>query len=175
MTAQGAEGIELDRLNAAGARHASAERPRAPPKLTIWSLLRSPLTTIQRILAFITSFVPFLSQFKFSSRPVRRQLAPRDAASRFIREFDELYGRRHIPFEDSGYAQVTRRAKENLQFLMVFLLSEEHDDTPQFCKDILCDEHLREWISSNDCVVWAGNVADSESHTGIPAREKWLR
>jgi len=45
------------------------------------------------------------------------------------------------------------------------LLSEEHDDTPQFCKEILCDEQLREWISSNDCVVWAGNVADSESHT----------
>jgi FAS-associated factor 2 len=139
---------------------------RPPPKLSIWSLLRSPFTTIQRILAFITSFIPFFSRFNLRFRPVRRQLAPRDAASRFIREFEELYGRRHIPFEDVGYAEATRRAKENLQFLMVVLVSEEHDDTAAFCKDVLCDDQLREWTTSNDCVIWAGNVADSESHTG---------
>jgi FAS-associated factor 2 len=31
---------------------------------------------------------------------------------------------------------------------------------------VLCDEGLEEWIRTNDCVVWGGNIADSEAHTG---------
>ena len=49
---------------------------------------------------------------------------------------------------------------------MVVLISEEHDDTAAFCKDVLCDEALSEWIRTNDCSVWGGNIADSEAHTG---------
>jgi FAS-associated factor 2 len=51
-------------------------------------------------------------------------------------------------------------------FLLVILVSEEHDDTPAFCKDVLCDDDFREWVRENECTVWAGNVADSEAHTG---------
>lgn len=61
---------------------------------------------------------------------------------------------------------MTQQVKISLQFLMVILVSEEHDDTAAFCKDVLCDVELLNWVQANDCVVWAGNVADSEAHTG---------
>jgi len=137
-----------------------------PPKLSFWTLLRSPFATVHRILTFITTLLPFLSRFSLRSTPRRRQLPPQDTASRFVREFEERYGSEHIKFEERGYADVTKHVKENLLFLVVILVSEDHDDTPGFCKDVLCDDALREWMQSNECIVWGGNVADAEAHTG---------
>jgi FAS-associated factor 2 len=138
-----------------------------PPKMSLWSLLRSPFATVYRILTFFTSFIPFLSRFSIRSIPKRRQLAPQDTASRFVREFEERYGRNHVKFEERGYADVAKHVKENLLFLVVILVSEEHDDTPAFCKDVLCDDAMKEWLQSNECIIWGGNVADAEAHTGI--------
>jgi len=66
-----------------------------------------------------------------------------------------------------GYAQVSQLSKEQDRYLVVVLVSEEHDDTPVFCREVLCDGAFSEWIRENECFVWGGNVADSEAHTGI--------
>jgi len=172
------EEIEMESLNRAGSSVGilfpvallTQIAPRPPPqKLTFWSLLRSPFTTLHRILAFVTAFFPFISRFTLPTTPTRRQLSPQDTASRFIREFEERYGREHVPFEDRGYAEVTKEVRTSLRFLLVILVSEEHDDTAGFCKDVLCDVELLNWVRANECVVWAGNVADSEAHTGTPS------
>ena len=168
------EEIELDRLTTSGTRAGipmisrilTAVPARLPPKLTFWSLLRSPFTIIHRLLTFFTTFIPFLSRLSLKSTPTRRQLSPRDTASRFIREFEEVYGSKHIPFQGRGYADVTQHVKDGDLYLLVVLISEEHDDTSAFCKEVLCDEDLEQWIRTNDCVVWGGNIADSEAHTG---------
>jgi hypothetical protein len=102
----------------------------------------------------------------YPSKPPRRQLPPQDTASRFIQEFEELYGHRHINFEKCGYSEVTRRVTESDKYLLVILLSDVHDDTTGFCKEVCCDEGFQEWIHANDCLVWGGNIADSEAHTG---------
>ena len=138
-----------------------------PPKFSLWSLLCSPFSTLHRILTFITTFLPFLSRFKLPSAPSRRQLSSQDSASRFIREFEELYGHQHIPFEAKGYTQVTQYAKDYDVFVLVVLLSDVHDDIPTFCREVLCDNVFTEWIRENECVVWGGNVADAEAYTGI--------
>jgi FAS-associated factor 2 len=76
-----------------------------------------------------------------------------------------------VPFEPArGYAEVTRRAKDEDRYLLVVLVSEVHDDTAPFCRDVLCDGTFRGWVRENDVVCWAGNVADSEAHTGISLR-----
>lgn len=171
------EEIELDRLTAAGTRTGTSIEPgrlmtvpaRPPPKLTFWGLFRSPFTIVYRLLTVFTTLIPFLYRLNLKSRPTRRQLSPTDTASRFVREFEELYGSKHIPFEVGGYAEVTRRVADGDLYLLVVLISEEHDDTSTFCKEVLCDEGLEEWIQTNDCVVWGGNIADSEAHTGTPS------
>jgi len=96
----------------------------------------------------------------------RRPLNPRDTAARFIREFEEEYGSHTLPFSESGYAQAFDLAKKNLQFLMVVLVSPEHDETSSFIKDTLLAPEVVEFVRNpeNNIILWAGNVQDSEAY-----------
>jgi FAS-associated factor 2 len=96
----------------------------------------------------------------------RRPLNPRDTAARFIREFEEEYGPHQLPFFESGYAQAFDLAKKNLQFLLVILISPEHDETTSFVHDTLLSQELIDFIRNpeNNIILWAGNVQDSEAY-----------
>ncbi|EMD58747.1 hypothetical protein GGP41_006179 [Bipolaris sorokiniana] len=96
----------------------------------------------------------------------RRPLNPRDTAARFIREFEEEYGSHSLPFFESGYAQAFDLAKKNLQFLMVVLISPEHDETSSFIRDTLLAPEVVEFVRNpdNNIILWVGNVQDSEAY-----------
>jgi FAS-associated factor 2 len=96
----------------------------------------------------------------------RRPLNPRDTAARFIREFEEEHGPHQLPFFESGYAQAFDLAKKNLQFLLVILISPEHDETTSFIRDTLLSQELIDFIRNpeNNIILWAGNVQDSEAY-----------
>lgn len=106
-----------------------------------------------------------------SSRPRntdRRPLNSRDTAARFIREFEEEYNvePNTIPFLDNGYAQAFDLAKRELKYLLVILLSPEHDDTSPFVRDTLLSSEVKDFIQSHasDTLIWAGSVQDSEAY-----------
>ena len=98
----------------------------------------------------------------------RRPLNPRDTAARFMREFEEEYGVTHgtLPFHEGGYAQAFDLAKRDLKYLLVVLLSPEHDDTAPFVRDTLLSPELVNFVKqpSNDIVLWAGTVQDAEAY-----------
>ena len=96
----------------------------------------------------------------------RRPLSPRDTAARFIREFEEDYGKNSLPFYENGYAQAFDLAKKELKFLLVVLLSPEHDDTSSFVKDTLLSPEFVEFVqdTQNNIILWAGNVQDAEAY-----------
>jgi FAS-associated factor 2 len=96
----------------------------------------------------------------------RRPLNPRDTAARFIREFEEEYGAHRLPFFEAGYAQAFDLAKKNLQFLLVVLISPEHDETSSFIRDTLLSPSVVDFIRdpSNNIILWAGNVLDAEAY-----------
>ncbi|KAJ4288387.1 UBX domain-containing protein 10 [Kalmusia sp. IMI 367209] len=96
----------------------------------------------------------------------RRPLNPRDTAARFIREFEEEYGEHRLPFFENGYAQAFDLAKKNLQFLLVILISPEHDETASFIRDTLLSQDVVDFIRNpdNNIILWAGNVQDSEAY-----------
>lgn len=96
----------------------------------------------------------------------RRPLNPRDTAARFVREFEEEYGPHQLPFFENGYAQAFDLAKKNLQFLLVILVSPEHDETASFIKDTLLSQEVVDFIRNpdNNIILWAGNVQDSEAY-----------
>ncbi|KAK7525837.1 uncharacterized protein IWZ02DRAFT_200358 [Phyllosticta citriasiana] len=96
----------------------------------------------------------------------RRPLNPRDTAARFIREFEEEYGAHEIPFFEGGYAQAFDLAKKELKFLLVVLVSPEHDDTASFIRETLLSPEVVAFIKNpaNNMIVWAGNVQDSEAY-----------
>lgn len=93
-------------------------------------------------------------------------LLPRDTAARFKREFDEEYGPNDVEFFEGGLAQAHDLAKKELKFLLVLLMSPEHDDTASFVRETLLNPEIVEFINNpaNNIVFWGGNVLDSEAY-----------
>lgn len=98
----------------------------------------------------------------------RRPLSPRDTAARFAREFEEEYGVAHgtLPFYEGGYANAFDAAKGELRYLLVVLLSPEHDDTAPFVRQTLLAPEVVEFVKEpgNNVLMWAGTVQDAEAY-----------
>lgn len=131
--------------------------------------------TLFRTFLYVLSFLPAPLRPRaitnsvtagFRSSSGRRMLMPRDTAARFKREFDEEYGVNELPFYEGGIAQAHDQAKKDLKYLLVILMSSEHDDTESFVKETLLDPSVVEFIKnpSNNIIVWGGNVLDSEAY-----------
>ncbi|KAI4187782.1 MAG: hypothetical protein L6R41_002587 [Letrouitia leprolyta] len=151
-----------------------------PPFL--FTLLFTPFNLLYRLLS--GSFSLFTYLFPFLPRLIagspggrgqprrqrdttgRRPLNPRDTAARFTREFEEEYGQHDINFFQNGYAQAYDLAKKELKFLLVVLLSPEHDDTSLFVRNTLLSSEVVSYINnpSNKIILWAGSVQDSEAY-----------
>ncbi|KAG9955924.1 UBX-domain-containing protein, partial [Aureobasidium melanogenum] len=54
----------------------------------------------------------------------------------------------------------------DLKYLLVILLSPEHDDTAPFVRDTLLSPQIKEFTQNHisDMIVWAGSVQDSEAY-----------
>ncbi|EWC47125.1 hypothetical protein DRE_03494 [Drechslerella stenobrocha 248] len=99
------------------------------------------------------------------SAGTRRALNPRDTAGRFAREFEEEHGATGLPwFEEGGYAQALDVAKRELRFLLVVLVSPEHDDTAGYARETLGSAEFVRFVKERQIVLWGGNVADSEAY-----------
>ncbi|KAG5921556.1 hypothetical protein E4U42_005795 [Claviceps africana] len=132
-------------------------------------------STIFRTFWYILSFLPSSIRPRvvtshmtlgFKDTRGRRMLMPRDTAARFQREFEEEYGRNELPFFEGGLAQAHDLAKKELKFLLVVLLSPEHDDTSSFIRDTLLSQGVVDYIKdpTNNIILWGGNVMDSEAY-----------
>ena len=103
-----------------------------------------------------------------SRDPGRRPLNTRDTAARFMREFEEEYGVTHgtLPFHEGGYAQAFDIAKRDLKFMLVVLISPEHDDNSSFVRDTLLSPDFVHFVKqpTNNIIMWAGTVQDAEAY-----------
>jgi FAS-associated factor 2 len=93
-------------------------------------------------------------------------LLPKDTAARFKREFDEQYGENSLVWFDGGHAQALDAAKKDVKFLLMLLVSPEHDDTESFIRGTLLSQQVIEFINdpANNIILWGGNVMDSEAY-----------
>ncbi|KAL1955076.1 hypothetical protein VTO42DRAFT_9065 [Malbranchea cinnamomea] len=96
----------------------------------------------------------------------RRPLGPKDTAIRFIREFEEEYGPNSLPFLENGYNMALEKAHHDLKFLLIVLLSPEHDDINNWVRGTLLDPEVVSYINDprNELLLWGGNVQDSEAY-----------
>lgn len=146
------------------------------------SLLLAPFHLGYRVVATLFRSILYLFSFlprSIRPRPVtssmqkgwkntngRRMLMPRDTAARFKREFEEQYGEHSLPFLDGGHAQAIDAAKADLKFLLIVLMSPEHDDTESFTRETLLSPEVVSFINdpANNMILWGGNVLDSEAY-----------
>ncbi|RDI78828.1 hypothetical protein Vi05172_g11188 [Venturia inaequalis] len=146
----------------------------------IFSIISTPFSAlyfaVSRVLGIFGYLFPFLPRLfrrlvgdtqgtARRSASGRVALKPRDAAARFIREFEEEYGANTLPFFENGYAQALDAAKKDLKFLLVVLLSPEHDDTSSYVRETLLAPSVVSYVSdpTNNVLLWVGNVQDSEA------------
>ena len=148
------------------------------------SLLFTPFNILYRVFTAILSpigtlfpSIPrFISRFTQSSSTTarsrntggRRTLAPRDNAQRFIRELGEEYGEaaQSLSFVESGFNLALDNAKSQLKYLLVVLLSPEHDDTAPWIRNTLLSTQFTNFIRDHrdELILWGGNVQDSEAY-----------
>jgi FAS-associated factor 2 len=151
---------------------------RRPPFLL--AILFTPFNLLYKL--FSTSFGIFSFLFPFLPRALRpdttagstrrantagrRSLKPRDSAARLKREFEEEYGSNTLPFFEGGYAQALDLAKKDLKFLLILLLSPEHDDTSSFIRDTLLSPEVQTFVNdpASNIILWTGDVRDSEAY-----------
>ena len=67
---------------------------------------------------------------------------------------------------ENGYAQAYDLAKKDLKYLLVVLISPEHDDTAPFIRETLLSTEVVTFINDpqNNIILWAGSVQDSEAY-----------
>ena len=152
---------------------------KAPFLLTValapFNLLLRILSGSLGLFAYLFPFLPRLMNRITNRTPSsttrrnttgRRPLNPRDTAARFIREFEEEYGTHNLRFFEDGYAQAYDLAKKDLKFLLVILISPEHDDTNTFIREALLSSEFSTYVNdpTNNILLWAGTVQDSEAY-----------
>lgn len=141
----------------------------------ILGLILSPLSFLYglatKALAIFGSLFPFMPtilNFSTASSMSRKQLKPTDAAIRLRRSIEEEYSVQTstLPVMQDSYAAALDMAKRDLKFLLVIILSPEHDSHHEFMQETLLSPRLRTLVldSSRNTVLWAGDVRDSEAY-----------
>ena len=97
------------------------------------------LDTVFRVLRFALSII----------RPDPRIRDPVYEINKYIEEFESSYGTRHPVFYRGAYSASLAEAKKDLKFLLVYLHSPSHQDTPDFCKNILIHPEVVSYITRN--------------------------
>lgn len=153
--------------------------PYRPPFLL--ALFFTPFNLLYRLVCssfrLFGALFPFLPRFlNVTANPAlqgvrrdtsgRRPLGPKDTAARFIREFEEEYGSHSLPFLENGYNMALEKAHRDLKYLLVVLLSPEHDDTTTWVRETLLSREVTDYLNdpSNNLLIWGGNVLDSEAY-----------
>jgi FAS-associated factor 2 len=163
-------------------RFAPAPRIVPPPSEEIAIRPFFPISLIFTLFNFVSSLagrafrtvflrVPILpallARLQARSASSRRPLHnTRDTAARFVREFQEQYGPHQLPWLETGYAPALDRAKRELKYLLVVLLSPEHDDTAAYVTETLLAPETAAFLNDpqNNVLLWGGSVHDAEAY-----------
>ncbi len=163
-------------------RHAGGDAERGGGgffrSLLEWSLylFTLPVTFPFRIVQSLYSVFSHVLGFPALSGPAARRnqngsapFNPLEDVRRFVDEFVRAYlpegGQGQRPnFRPVTYSQVLEEAKRDLKFLLVYLHSPEHQDTGGFCRQTLCSQHLLDFLSSRQVLLWGCSVESGEGH-----------
>ncbi|KAH3667027.1 hypothetical protein WICMUC_005374 [Wickerhamomyces mucosus] len=129
-------------------------------------LLLSKITSVTFLL--LASVFPILKKISHSRTGRRSEPKGRDpsqTARNFISKFNLYYDNDNskIDFFEGGYTSALYIAKRDARFLLVYLHSEEHDDTNTFITETLLNTQFLKVVKDHNILVWGGNVLESES------------
>ncbi|KAH9508367.1 FAS-associated factor 2 [Bulinus truncatus] len=134
---------------------------RRPQGIFEWTfyLLTMPIRFVwTTVFDIVRVFISFL-------RPDPRRIVtdPLRDVQTFISSFESKYGQRHPVFYQGTYSQALNDAKKELRFLLVYLHSDEHQNTDQFCRDVLCSDIFINFVNVH-MLFWACNTSSPEGY-----------
>lgn len=97
----------------------------------------------------------------FWKRPQRQVTDPVGDVMRFIKFFDETYGRDHPTFYQGSYNQALSDAKQELRFLLVYLHKDNDEECNAFCRNTLSSPAVAEFVNAS-MLFWACSVSTGE-------------
>ncbi|BEI85923.1 hypothetical protein CcaverHIS002_0602100 [Cutaneotrichosporon cavernicola] len=189
------EGAEVDNLAPIpprpGARRISgnsgARRPRpGQAGLGLWDSFAWPFSFLASLITsawyfFIRTFVPLsllphLPRFLLPPPERAPPSGPRDpttSALRFVRELEALTGASPVTgslpdFYIGSYRDFLSGVRREGRVGLITLVSSEHDDDPEFKRDVLADPDLTKALKEHDIAIWA---ADTSTREGFMAAE----
>ncbi|GFT68579.1 FAS-associated factor 2 [Nephila pilipes] len=95
--------------------------------------------------------------------PRRSVTDPARDVMNFIQNFEEKYGRDHPIFYRGTYYQAVNDAKQDLKFLLVYLHGDDHQDTDEFCRTVLRNSEVVNFINAS-FLFWACSVNSPEGY-----------
>ncbi len=99
----------------------------------------------------------------FPPRRADRVRDPLGDVRAFVADFETQIGRAHPPFFLGSYLQVLEEAKKELKFLLVYLHSEDHQDTQRFCAATLADPGVVDYVQQH-MLFWGCSVGRPEGY-----------
>lgn len=116
--------------------------------------LRFVLHTANEVLQVLVNLV-----FGFQPQPAQN---PRADVQQFVSSFEVQYGLQHPAFLVASYQQALSQARGELKFLLVYLHSPGHQDTPHFCRAVLCSQVFADFLSERSVLLWCVAVNTEE-------------
>ena len=90
-------------------------------------------------------------------------ITPQMAAQKFIESFEQEYGQHRPNFAANSFQQAVQQASRESKFLVVYLHSPMHEDTPGFCRQTLTADNLVSFINDN-LLVWGGSIHHPDAY-----------
>lgn len=83
----------------------------------------------------------------------------------FRKSYHSIYGTAepHLPFYDGTFSAASKEAIQRLQCVLLVLVSIDHPNTAEFCKTVLTNNELIEFVREKNVLVWAGSVDEKEA------------
>ncbi|XP_046396416.1 FAS-associated factor 2 [Ischnura elegans] len=81
----------------------------------------------------------------------------------FVSEFESNFGPQHPVFFRGSYSDALAHAKRDLRFLLVYLHSPQHQDTPTFCRCTLGDPDFVAFVDAQ-ALFWGCSVTSPEGY-----------
>jgi len=111
---------------------------------------------LSSILAFFYSLAPGGSNGYNETDPIA-------ASTRFRSELEIAFGNVHPTMFIGSFQQACQRAKSEYKFVVVYLHSALHRDTPTFCRETLCTELIADFFNEH-FIFWTASLTMTEGY-----------
>ncbi|PAA65832.1 hypothetical protein BOX15_Mlig025116g1 [Macrostomum lignano] len=115
--------------------------------------------SVGSLLRFVLSI---LRPAAVAAAPRRPVVDPVGDVRQFLEQFEQLYGEQHPVVRVCSYSQALDAARNELRFLLVYLHAESHQDTDQFCRQVLVSEVFSAFLQASGINFWMCSISSPE-------------